>query len=48
MNENCTLRTLRKRYADFHGLTLESVTGEAILMAMTQATPHAAARWMIS
>ncbi len=30
MNENCTLRTLRKRYADFHGLTLESVTGEAI------------------
>ncbi|MEH0884177.1 beta-glucoside kinase BglK [Enterobacter sp. UNJFSC 003] len=30
MNENCTLRTLRKRYADFYGLGLEDVTGEAI------------------
>ncbi|HDX4048625.1 TPA: ROK family protein [Enterobacter soli] len=30
MNENCTLRTLRKRYADYHGLGLEEVTGETI------------------
>ena len=30
MNENCTLRTLRKRYADCHGLALYDVTGEAI------------------
>ena len=30
MNENCTLRTLRKRYADYHRLALEAVTGEAI------------------
>lgn len=30
MNENCTLRTLRKRYADYHSLGLEEVTGETI------------------
>lgn len=30
MNENCTLRTLRKRYADFHGQALDDVTGEQI------------------
>lgn len=30
MNENCTLRTLRKRYADYNGLALDDVTGEAI------------------
>ncbi|HDR2791918.1 MULTISPECIES: beta-glucoside kinase BglK [Enterobacter] len=30
MNENCTLRTLRKRYADYHGQGLDDVTGETI------------------
>lgn len=30
MNENCTLRILRQRYADHFGKTLEEVTGEEI------------------
>ena len=30
MNENCTMRVLRQRYADHFGKTLEEVTGEEI------------------
>jgi beta-glucoside kinase len=33
MNENCTLRTLRQRYADHYGLAFNEVTGEAIFDA---------------
>jgi beta-glucoside kinase len=37
MNENCTLRTLRKRYADYHGQGLDDVTGRPFLMVTMRA-----------
>ena len=39
MNENCTLRVLRHRYAEHIGKALEKVTGEEILTATMRATP---------
>lgn len=38
MNENCTLRVLRHRYAEHLGKALDDVTGEEILTATMRAT----------